>query len=283
MASKEKTSSPKTPSPWQQQFQHQHWWRGANILSIICPKSNEIFFFVQEKDVSSRRTNIVASGSLGKVVNCLYVCFLSFCLFVWKTLGYWEYYCFKLRPSAIHFLIIRHKSRDMVIKHKKKTSKEMRSTTETPSKREKIQSKETRLGKWAFEDLFGLCAVFLWQIEKLYCFPFKYFLRNFSILKTFFVPVKSFFVAGVLMVLLFWVSHLYWIQKGTQETHMLQLSLSTKTVLIIFYTAQYGYPSNRETSIFITVKIFGRALFEHFHFQCIFGYITTASYHLWSH
>ena len=51
--------------------------------------------------------------------------------------------------EAIHFLIIRHKSQDMVIKHKKKTSKEMRSTTETPSKREKIQSKETRLGKWA--------------------------------------------------------------------------------------------------------------------------------------
>lgn len=43
---------------------------------------------------------------------------------------------------------------------------------------------------------------------------------------------------------------------------MLQLSLSTKTVLIIFYTAQYGYPSNRATSIFITVKIFGRALFR---------------------
>ena len=58
---------------------------------------------------------------------------------------------------------------------------------------------------------------------------------------------------------------------------MLQRSLPTKTVLIIFYTAICGYLSNRETSIFIPGKIFGSALFEQFHFHCILGYEMTPS------
>ena len=58
---------------------------------------------------------------------------------------------------------------------------------------------------------------------------------------------------------------------------MLQLSLSTKSVLIIFYTAICGYLSNRETSIFILCKIFVSALFEQCHFHCILGYEMTAS------
>ena len=66
---------------------------------------------------------------------------------------------------------------------------------------------------WTYFFIF-VDAVFWWQIEKRYCLPFKCFLRNFPILKTFFVPVNSFFVARMLVVLLIWVTHLYWIQRG---------------------------------------------------------------------
>ena len=46
---------------------------------------------------------------------------------------------------------------------------------------------------------------------------------------------------------------------------------------ILHFTVWCGYSSNRETSIFIPGKIFGSALFEQFHFQCIFGYEMTVS------
>ena len=64
------------------------------------------------------------------------------------------------------------------------------------------------------KDLFGLDTVFWWQIEKRYCFPFISFLRNFAILKTIFVPFKSFLVAWVLMMLFIRVTHPDWIEKG---------------------------------------------------------------------
>ena len=46
-----------------------------------APKPNEIFVLVQEGDVSARRANVIAAGSLGKVMHSLYF-FLSVCLFV---------------------------------------------------------------------------------------------------------------------------------------------------------------------------------------------------------
>ena len=83
-----------------------------HIILTHCPKPNEIFVLVQEGDVSARRANIIAAGSLGKVMHSLYfVCFVLFvCLFVCKTLGS----CFKLK----HLLIIRWKSQEVEISHR---------------------------------------------------------------------------------------------------------------------------------------------------------------------
>ena len=58
------------------------------------PKTNEKFKFVQDLGASVKRTNIVASGSLGKVMNYLYVCFFFLFVSLEKKLGY----CFRLRP-----------------------------------------------------------------------------------------------------------------------------------------------------------------------------------------
>ena len=97
MAGEEKTSSTEAPpgaawGPSEHSQQHQHRATGVNIIFTNCPRPNEIFVLVQERDVSARRANIVAAGSLGKVINSLYLSFFV-CLFVCKTLGS----CFKLK------------------------------------------------------------------------------------------------------------------------------------------------------------------------------------------
>ena len=96
MAGEEKTSSTEAPpgaawGPSEHSQQHQLWGTGVNIILPHCPKPNEKFVLVQEGDVSARRANIIAAGSLGKVMHSLYF-FMSVCLFVkhWAVVLNWN-------------------------------------------------------------------------------------------------------------------------------------------------------------------------------------------------
>ena len=147
MASKEKTSSPKTPSPLAAVVPTSTLMKRCQHSFYIMPKIKWNLFLCTGKRCFFKEDKYCCLGEPWKgseLFICFFLVFLFVCL---ENVGLLRILLFQI--EAIHFLIIRHKSQDMVIKHKKKTSKEMRSTTETPSKREKIQSKETRLGKWA--------------------------------------------------------------------------------------------------------------------------------------